>query len=106
MARKQVRKGYDRHQEDKQLDREKIRYQKAERKGIMHLMNENQQLKEEIALLDQQYGKDQTVIRHQAEYITLLEKKLKQAYHLGGAVAGLLVAVAAALIITLTLWRY
>jgi hypothetical protein len=80
MGRHQVRKGYTRHQEDKQLDREKIRYQKAERKGITGLMNENQQLKEEVALLDMLHNKDQAVIKHQADYIKHLEAQKKTAY--------------------------
>ncbi|XJZ25973.1 hypothetical protein ACF5W4_11225 [Bacillota bacterium Lsc_1132] len=98
MGKRQMGKSYERRQQDKQTDREKIAYQKAERKGIRGLMNEVRQLQEEVALLDKLRAKDQTVIKHQAEYIKTLEVKARKAYYEGAAVAGFLVAVAAALV--------
>lgn len=104
MGRHQVRKGYNRRQHDKHQDREKVAYQKAERKGITGLMDEIAQLKEEVALLDQQHQNDKKVINHQASYIKHLEIEKRKAYFEGAAVAGFLVTVVAALVICLKVW--
>lgn len=104
MGRRQMGKGYARRQLDKHTDRDKIAFQKAERKGIRGLMNDNQQLREEIALLDKQHERDQHVIRHQNEVITKLEKQVKRAYWEGALYVGTLLSAMYTVIILLFLW--
>lgn len=77
MGRHQVRKGYTRRQQDKQLDREKIAYQKAEKKGIRGLMDEIQQLKAEVAQLDSLLRAGHDTVKRKEQQIGKLKMYLK-----------------------------
>lgn len=77
MGRHQVRKGYARRQQDKQLDRDKIAYQKAEKKGIRGLMDEIKQLKEEVAQLDNLLRAGYDTVKKKDQQIEKLKTYLK-----------------------------
>ena len=78
MSRKQLHKGYERRQHDKQHDRDRNAYQKAKRKGITGLMDEVSLLKEEVHILQQQHDRDQRIIRDQQEVNAHLDKRCRE----------------------------
>lgn len=77
-TRRQMGKGYERHQRYKQQDRDKHTYQKAKKKGLWGLVDEVQQLKEEIITLENARRTDGKIIRDQQAYIEHLETERRR----------------------------
>jgi len=79
-TRRQMGKGYERHLRYKQQDRDKHTYQKAKKKGLRGMVEEVQQLKEEVATLENARRVDNKVIHDQRAHISYLENQLHRSY--------------------------